>query len=248
MKMNKIDYTALIEKYLDGELSDSEVLNFESKLMTESRLSDELILHKEIREAISDQEVLKLRELLKDYSSKKKNKTKLIKYYIFPLFAACSILVFALIFSNNSSIFSSNNDDIYKKFFKHVESGSQTRGVSEQKDNDYQKAFNAYDNYDFKTAIELFQKNNYDSENNCYKEFFTGLSYMELENFKKALSHLELATQCGQNLYSDDVLWYIGLCYLKVNDKEKAISYFKVLKTSTSYNQKRANEILEELN
>jgi len=79
--------------------------------------------------------------------------------------------------------------------------------------------------------------------------FYKALAAMELELYPTAISLLTpLATSSTER--QEAAIWYQGLCYLKIpNKNEKGVSLLKQVSTdSTSFHAKKAQSILNELN
>lgn len=60
--IRKSEYFELTDSYLDNELSQSEVRDFEIHLEIDSELADELALHLDVKQAITENDVISLRE------------------------------------------------------------------------------------------------------------------------------------------------------------------------------------------
>ena len=62
--IRKSEYFELTDKYLDAELSEAEVSDFETQMETDSELADELGLHLDVQQALAESDVISLRENL----------------------------------------------------------------------------------------------------------------------------------------------------------------------------------------
>ncbi|NVO10429.1 MAG: hypothetical protein HXX16_10750 [Bacteroidales bacterium] len=80
------------------------------------------------------------------------------------------------------------------------------------------------------------------------KNLLIGLNMMEIGKYSVAANYLELAfsNQSGFD-YVPQTQWYLGLCYLKTGDKEKAINIFNTIVKSNGYNYKEAKKILKKI-
>ncbi|NOU18471.1 MAG: tetratricopeptide repeat protein [Bacteroidales bacterium] len=80
------------------------------------------------------------------------------------------------------------------------------------------------------------------------KNLLIGLNMMEIGKYSMAANYLELAfsNQSGFD-YVPQTQWYLGLCYLKTGDKEKAINIFNAIVKSYGYNYKEAKKILKKI-
>ncbi|MBI5541382.1 MAG: hypothetical protein HY951_15055 [Bacteroidia bacterium] len=217
--MNKEERTILIEQYLDGELQGENLKNFESQLQNDKEFAQDYFLQKEIRNALSDWEIIDLREKLdkiqKDF---KKNKQRAIIKKPVLLFSACAVIAILIV----SSIFifdkSYTNDELYEKYYTHYVAGIQTRGIEKTTTDTYTQALKAYDNKQYIEAIDLLNRIPDTSQTHTIaKEYFTGLSYMELKKYDEAIKHFNSVADDYQTAFHENIIWYLGLCYIKTN-------------------------------
>jgi len=62
--IRKSEYFEFTDKYLDAELSEAEVSDFETQIEIDSDLADELSLHLDVKQALAENDVINLREKL----------------------------------------------------------------------------------------------------------------------------------------------------------------------------------------
>jgi len=135
----------------------------------------------------------------------------------------------------------------FHKDYKQYDAGTTTRGAEETTTDIFIQALRNYDRKQFIEALALFNQISATSEFIIQKEYFTGLSYMELHKFDEAIRHFENASSDKRNAFYDDVIWYLGLCYLKTNQTNLAIQQFKKLLKNDSFYKKNASEIIEKM-
>ncbi|OFX18540.1 MAG: hypothetical protein A2033_02440 [Bacteroidetes bacterium GWA2_31_9] len=243
--MTNEEITILIESYLDGELSEQEKLQFEQELKTNKELANDLLIHQEIRNALGDEDLIDLREKLSiirdDYHRKEKKKK------LFTVYASSSIIVIAFIttflFYNKSY----TNDELYNMYYEHYDAETITRGEVKPTIEIFTNALRIYDKGKYAEAIKLFEQISDTSVFYQPKEYYTALSYMELQNFDKALNHIEPLLQNNKSSLRENIMWFSGLCYLKTNQNDKAKQQFKSLLNTSTYYQKKSSEILEKI-
>lgn len=247
--MNNEERTILIEKYLDGELQGENLKNFESRLQNDKEFAEDCYLQKVIRDALSDRDIIELREKLdkiKEDFKKEKQRIKLRKPVF--LYSACAIIAILIV----SSIFIFNktytHDELYEKYYTHYLAGMQTRGEEKDSVDLFVKALKAYDNNQYDEAINLFNQISDTSQADVItKEYFTGLSYMELKKYNEAIIHFSIISDEYQNAFHESIIWYLGLCYLKTNQNQLAIVQFSELINKDSIYKKQASELLDNL-
>lgn len=246
--MNKEDRTILIEKYLDGELLGDDLNDFELLLQTDKEFADDYFLQKEIRVALTNKDIHDLREQLneisKNFEVKKQIARKRKPVLVYSLSAVILVLIISSIFIFDKTY---TNYELYEMYYKHYDAGTITRGEEKISTEIQVRALRAYDNSQYNEAIKLF--NQIADTSQCFipKEYFTGLSYMELQRFNDAIKHFENVTLDKQSAFYENAIWYEGLCYLKTNQNQEAIRQFKKLLKSDSFYQKRASEIIEKI-
>lgn len=246
--MNNEELTILIERYLDGELSEQEKQQFEQDIKVNKELADELMLHEAIRSAIGDEELIDLREKLNvirhEYHEKEaaKKRKKQISIYSFGIIFT-AILTSTFFFYEKSY----TNDELFSMYYEHYDAGTIMRGEVKPAKDIYEEALRTFDLRKYADAIKLFEQIADTSEYYLSKEYFTGLSYMELKNYNEAIKHLETAQNDKQNIYHESTIWYCGLCYLKTNQIEKAKQKFQFLNNSCPLYQKKSKEILKKI-
>ncbi|NOQ24894.1 MAG: tetratricopeptide repeat protein [Bacteroidales bacterium] len=80
------------------------------------------------------------------------------------------------------------------------------------------------------------------------RDFFIGLSLMELGKYDNAIEYFEQIISSKNGFeYTPQIRWYMGLCYLKTGSKEKAIETFNTIVSNKEYNSKKAKKILRKL-
>ena len=247
--MNSEERTILIEKYLDGELQGNDLMNFESQLQSDKELAQDYYVQKEIRNALSDWEVIDLREKLDKIQEnfKKQKQRAIIRKPVF-LYTACAFI--AILIVSSILIFDKTytNDELYEKYYTHYDAGIQTRGKVKEITDTIKQALIAYDNKQYVEAIELFSRIHDTSQTKIIaKEYFTGLSYMELKKYDEAIKHFNTITYDYQNAYHENIIWYLGLSYLKMNQNSLAIKQFGELIHNDSFYKKQSLSILDKL-
>ena len=77
--------------------------------------------------------------------------------------------------------------------------------------------------------------------------FYTGAIYQQTGKYDKAIQYYNTVIKEGDNLFVEQSEWYVGLCYLNRNEKEKAIRQFRKISWKGGYYQQQSNEILKKL-
>ena len=100
-------------------------------------------------------------------------------------------------------------------------------------------------NYDI--ALKLFNEILEKDQQNVVGNFYSGAIQQQKGQFNEAIhSYTNIITQ-GDNLFVEQSEWYIGLCYISRNEREKAIRQFRKISDKGGYYQQQANAILKKL-
>ncbi|MBN1183909.1 MAG: tetratricopeptide repeat protein [Bacteroidales bacterium] len=253
--------TAQIIDYLDGELSGKELENFLQNVNKDTELKEILNLHKEVDSMLKDKTALSFFEKLDEgyyhyisYKQKNDNSPPFIKNiskmrFIHMIKYAAAILIVAglgtVLLLVNKKHYSSNQ--LYSMYYKPYDADIINRSakISSNKILEgityYQKGF-----YDEAYSIfsSLFEQNN-----TCMEAlFYKALSSIGMENYEEAIQSLQILIENGNSAYTTHADWYLGLCYLKLNQTEKAVTVFNTLKDSTShFYSVKAKEMLKKI-
>lgn len=246
MKQN--DKTLLIDRYITGKLEDTELWEFRTNLEKDASLAREVKLRKEIYNAISNEQKM---DLLKTLRNIKTNKTKRIfNINIYSrqvqAFAASIIILLAVgagLLSNYLGGTHESNYDIYSSYF--INEGSLISNRSDASTNNslVETGIILYENEKYKEAISMFDSN----PENVLARLYSGLAYMQLEDFKYAEKQFKYVINHHDNILIDQAEWNLGLSYLADNKIKQAVSIFtKIASENGAYN-KQANDIIKEL-
>ncbi|NVO10307.1 MAG: tetratricopeptide repeat protein [Bacteroidales bacterium] len=242
-----------IKLYHDNEMPPAQRLEFESKVIKDTKYSTEVNQHEEKNS--SQRESLlrrKLDEARNTYKvSQKQHSTTPRAHYINRrlkyLLVAASITVVLIV--GGGIVYHSQTDDslenrLYAKYYTPLSPddiyviNSSSLNIAKQKymTGEYVNALLLLKNLPSSITIEV------------EKDLFIGMSLMEIGQQKEAAEYFEgiLANQSRLD-YIPKVRWYLGLCYLKIGNKEKAIETFQTIMNSNDDYYKNAKRILKKL-
>jgi tetratricopeptide (TPR) repeat protein len=174
------------------------------------------------------------------------NRFKLSFSNIFNLIISTTLL-FLLFISLNVNNQCINNDRIYKEFYTKYPSLSISRSEVKNK-NLINETLLSINNNDYTSALKNIQIiiNSGKNDNVIIAHFYKGVILQEKGKYKEAIKEYEQVIKNEDNLFIEQAHWYIGLCYLKDHNKNKAIEYFNKLSNSTYKN--KSQEILSKIN
>ena len=249
MKIN-LNNSASIEQYLANEMTPSERETFTKELIENPALADELKLSQSIDSAIFDENILDLRKKLIAASKNEKHPEQDVPIRILNrrkwLYAAAAFLVICTVISalylqpkNKVS-----NDSLFTEYYNSENIVDQTRGG----DKTIVEAVVEFQKRDFGSASNLFGNIIKKDKTNIAVWFYYGICNIEVKKFSIAIEAFKIIIQQNDNLYIEHAEWYLGLCYLKNNQKDEALDQFlKVANNPDNYHHKEAHAILQKL-
>jgi len=249
--MNKVKYTEWIDSYVDGELDNLGMQEFEAQLSGNQELAKEFKLELDIRKAISEEaDIVDFRakciEAQNDINIAEKKLVRIVhitrKYW----YAVASIFLIALIIGGVAII----NPGGYssEKLFKMYYKSGETIGLSRSGNVDMAEALRYFGKNDFKTAESLFGKILNSDPANFAVMYYSGISNIELGNYPKAITMFETIINDGDNLYTENAEWYLGLTLLASDNADKSeIVFQQIATTPDHYYYDEARSILDKI-
>ena len=244
---NQLKHSATIEQYLANEMAPPERLIFRKELRSNPDLADELKFSQTIDSALERDDIIDLRQkLIAAINAGRVAKKEVPVIHMQTRrwwYAAASLLVLCAVAATLylQTPRTVSNDSLFSQYYSSENIVDQTRG-----DQNIVEAVIKFQQKDFKTASVLF-KSILDKDNsNIAVWFYYGISSIETqESSIKAFSSI---IKQNDNLYIEHAEWYLGLCYLKSNQKDKAIDQFEIVASNPdNFHHQEANDILVKL-
>lgn len=243
-----------LEKFLNNELSKQETELFQKELLTEPDLRKEMQVRKEIEDALNDTDFKMFRDNLEEIVQSEKSKNGKVRFFEFKtpsfrwLVAAASI---AMIIVGANAIYvlkgkTFQPKDLVSMYYKPYDSYINVRSGNINTDDIFIKALMKYEKKDYNEAIFLLNKVLEVDNNNVASLFYLGVSYVETDRFADAFNAFNKIVDHGDNLFVDQAKWYLGLTYLKSNEKDKAKVQFAEIADSQSFYKDKAKELLKQ--
>jgi tetratricopeptide (TPR) repeat protein len=237
----------IVDRYLEGNLSERERTAFEERLLQDEMLRQEVSEIKLIRGGIirlaRATSLKKLQDLEGTLPPVKTNKT--IHWTNIWLQVAAGISLLAVC----AYLLWPRTQEPTQIFAEHFEPYPNiimptVRGVVENDSTVKAQAFRAYDQQDYVLAIQLFEKLSVQDEAVL---LYLGNSYLASGQPEKALLLFEKVLN-NYEVFDEQAEWYVAVTYLKLEEREKAREALqKVVARNSSYKSK-AQLILDKLN
>lgn len=250
--MEKINYEIYLEKYLDDELSSSEKKWLEKEIDGNDKLKTELELRRDVNNLLSDTDMLRFSSELdhayEEYALETDRKPFLygqLKKKIATVGSA-AVLVIAAVFVYVNNYKPLDKQALYESYFEPYEA-MVYRSSSDNVDNILREAMQYYENKNYAQAIIGFEKVLEKDSLNVPTNFYSGISYMEIEKYNKANHSFDVVIDQKNSLFMEQAQWYLGFCYLMTEHNEKAKEQFQSIATSDSFYNKKARKVLRQI-
>ncbi len=243
-----------IQKYLDGNMSDEELVIFRNDLQKDPELVQELDLHRSLGEVIVSRDEERFRKKLDEaYKNYKilsagdnepetlKSQKRVLKYFTF---IVPVLLLFALFFYlqgnrkySNEKIFNT----YLSSFSNELNSRIQNDVITEINVLEKGEKFFLQSDYSEASRVFLgFLKNNPGS---IEAHFYNGLCYIYLNEFKNAIASFEFVIHQPYNYYQEYANWYLTLCYIRTNQNATARNLLKDIEKGNGFFSSKAKKI-----
>ncbi len=246
------NYLKSIDKYFDGEMSENELIEFEKNMKSDKKLNAEVEFQKEIQDSLHDKQIFDLKNNLEKIHNEAKtannidaNKEPVVReLFIKKIQLAAAVIVLMIIassvfyFVNNRTM---SNETLYGIYYEPAKTMLVERSGNNDEVN-LMQALQKYNHNDYTGAIEVFEK-----DNSIMAKFYLALSYMETNRMLDAVNLLKAIIEENDNLFVDQAEWYLGLCYLKLNETEKALIQFSKISQSNSTYKIKSEEVLKNI-
>jgi len=260
---NKLIFTTddvkydLIEKYLAGEMSETERGDFENQLNSDSSLREELNLHRQVSETLKGEKVHQLRDVLKDVDKKWQapSEEKEAKVIGFPfrkmLSIAAAILVLVVAYFVISPNLNNAQENLFASNFEPYKMVLNQRSLVPNPETEWMrpavnKAISAYNAKDYAEASKLFQNLSTKTPDANAFQIYAAISELSLGHSDKAIAILEKLVEIAPPLFIEQSRWYLSLAYLQKEDYAAAKSQLQQIK-SGAFKYAEAQKMLKSL-
>jgi hypothetical protein len=248
--MKTIDFSYFIERYNAGEMDDAEKQWFTKELKDNEKLRKEVELRRTTDTILRNQDLMNLRNKLSAIEKKREEaipvrKTGRALNIKYAAAIAGIILIGSIALFSNRKM---SNDEILDRYYQPYEATSSTRSEEVIKNKDYLLALEYYNIHDYRNAALYFSKVLKHEPGNMHSELLNGISNFEIQNYPEAEGSLSKVISDNNNYYIDHAQWYLALCYIRTDEKPKALEQLAIIEKSKTIYRKDARKILKSLN
>ncbi|MCK4750265.1 MAG: hypothetical protein KAT15_24580 [Bacteroidales bacterium] len=163
-------------------------------------------------------------------------------WYTSAMAASIAILITVGLFVTNPG-----PDRLFERYYKtYSASDFGQRGGVNDLYSDIAEGINSYKTGNFMQSIRHFNELSSDPGIQAEVDFFTGLSYMGLENYQDAQISLEKLVDSNVR-YQPEAMWYLSLSYMKTGEIEKARALLSRLESFSGLYQPGAQALGKKL-
>lgn len=256
MMQNEYSHSRSIEEidgYLRDELDSRTLANFEDELIANSGLAADVAFHKELDKAISEVDVMAMRtnlqNILQDENNRSSEKLgvgpprrkKLLWY------AAASTIIFVIVFSSLTRHKNYTNQQLYTSYYQPYKIGANVSRSVSASPNELSTALSYMDRGNYPAALKLLKSASTNEQDGFGIKFYSGVAYQELGEYNNAISSFNDVVKQADNLLVEQAEWYIGLCYLRIEEREKALAQFRSIVSRNGFYREQSSKLLKQL-
>lgn len=241
-----MDKDILIEKYLAGEATDSELSELK-QLMNDETAKQEITLQRLMKGVMRAQEEKDFHEQLnhlseeillpkmgsKQNATKEKAKVKNLfpQSWVLAIAATLTLLIVALVVFNQQ--FGNTSQDLYASYYQPL-SAKNVRGTAQEElQANMLKAYNTSDYQSAKPLLEqLLEKQ---PENAERLTLLLANCLLNLDNTSKVIQLLKPLSIQNTSDFQEDAQWYLALSYLKANQIDEAKELIKEIQSNPNH-------------
>ncbi len=241
---NDID---LIDKYLREELSGNTLQDFEHRLATDMEFAQQVDWHKRLVSGIKKQSQRELKSYLQSLEGREsttdEKKTVPLNYWKFAIAASVILLMIAAFWVY---LFRPAPQDLFAQYYQPYPNVETTVERNEQDTDAYTQAFQWYEDGQYDKAATAFEHLLSSDNQTEAVYFYAGLTALERNLPKAALTHFENIITNPENKYYQQALWYAALAAIKQKDINRAKAYLQTLSDKGGFYENKAEQLLAE--
>jgi tetratricopeptide (TPR) repeat protein len=244
--MKRIDFSYFIERYNAGEMSDLEKQWFLKELNENIELRNEVKLRKLTDEVLGKQNIISLRNKLSAIEERQKTNIHIGKI-LKPAYLKFAAVITGIVLIGSISMFSGqklNSVQIIERYYKTYDFPTTQRSGLSETNTDFSRALGYYNSHEYGKAAMLFNKILESNPKDMQSEFLGGVANFGEKKYPEAKKSFIRVIDDDSSYFVDAAKWYLALCYLNTDEKEKAIKQFEIVRKDGSIYSKDAKKII----
>ncbi len=248
--MKTIDFSHFIERYNAGEMGEDEKHWFEKELEGNEALRAEVDLRRKTDLILKNQDVLTLRNKLAGIEKARKEKEVAPQKSSKPVYIRYAAIATVLVVIGSAMLFTGRHhsgDEILNGLYKPYEPPASQRSGLASENADFTLAIEFYNTNDYANAALFFSKVVQSNPKDMQSLLLNGVSNFEDKKYPEAKESFNTVIDDNNNLFIETARWYLALCYVKTNEKDKAIGQLEAITKDGGLYSYNARKILKKL-
>lgn len=239
-----------IERYLHGDLKEKEAREFEDSMGDDIHLFREYQLRKDVEDAIREDDVMDLRAQIQDLMEEESptpvhwfKRRAMVAAVVGTLMLGLGGLGFYYYQMENAP----TTGQIFQEYYQPYEATITFRsGADDEVNGLLTNALQKYRQQEYRTALQLFEQV-LNKKDDVAANFYSGLSYMEIQKYQKANKSFDTVIGDKDNLFLHQAKWYTAMCHIKLENKDKALALLEDLSQQSDYYKDKADEVIKKV-
>ncbi len=247
--MKTINVNNTIEDFLAGSAGKAESEWLKGEMKKDPKLAREVHLRQRTNEILADREIIELRAKLGVIAMKKRSPGTIRRTVLKTVSYAAAILLVAVI---STALYitvkpSTSGEELYAVNYARYETPGAARSAVSSGNTLMENAIASYAAREYDKAIGFLEQVIISEQDNMESVFMHGMANMEVSNYPVASGSFTKVIEHNDNLYLEDAAWYLGLCYMMTDNKDKAVRQFEAIAASKSRYCKQAARLARKL-
>ena len=247
--MKTKDVNNAIENWLGGRADRSAGEWLMNEMKRDPDLAREVALRKRTDEIIAGRDVVDLRHKLKEIEMRRRSAGTVRKAVIRSAKYAAAVALVAVVTAALYLAFGpdSSPDDLYSSYYARYEAPGAVRSAVSSGNTLMENALASYTAREYDKAIIYLEQVINSGQEDMESVFMHGMANMEVKNYPVASGSFTRVIEHNDNLYLEDAAWYLGLCYMMTDNREKALNQFSSIAGSGSRYSRQAAKLARKL-
>lgn len=213
------------ERFLLNQMTDNEACEFNKKLDANPEFEAQFLEFKALFEAVEENA---LHQMINEIHSEldgtkpgiKMTRSRRFLYLAASLAIVISLGTFILYNLSNSG------KRLYKKYF--IEDPGLPTVMGESSNYNFYEAMVYYKHGDYEKAINIWEQLHKQKPGNDTLNYYLGMALLVNNDEIQAIQHLNKVNEVERSVFKKENYYALGMAYLKINEKDKAIKYLEL--------------------
>jgi len=247
--MKTIDFSYFIERYNAGDMSDAEKQWFRKELDGNEKIRNEVNLRKRTDEVLKNQNIISLRNKLSGIEKRREANIP-VRNSKKPAYLNYAAVIAGLVLIGSIAMFSGKNlssEEIMNRYYKAYEPPTSQRSGQSETNADFTLALEFYNTHDYEKAAIFFNKVLESNPRDMQSVLLNGVANFEDKKYPDAKQSFVNVINDNNNLFIETAKWYLAMCYVKTDEREKAFQLLEIIKKEGGIYRNDAKKIIRKL-